>query len=96
MQLTLRKQIEELNIVITEKNEKIKSLDQRLDNTAAASDDMDQLTKEITKLRSTLNDAESIVVDKDRDLKAIQIRLKDMGKESRATNEKLAKMVSIY
>jgi predicted nucleic acid-binding Zn-ribbon protein len=96
VQLTLRKQIEELNIVITEKNEKIKSLDQRLDNTAAASDDMDQLTKEITKLRSTLNDAESIVVDKDRDLKAIQIRLKDMGKESRATNEKLAKMVSIY
>ena len=57
---------------------------------------MDMLTKEITKLRSTLNDAEGLVVDKDRELKSIQIRLKDMGKENRANAEKLAKMVSIY
>jgi len=96
VQLTLRQKIERLNKDIMEKNEKIKLLDQRLDNTAAAADDMDLLTKEISKLKANLNDAEGLVGDKDRELKAKYIQLKDMNKENRTTNEKLAKMQSIY
>lgn len=53
---------------------------------------MELLTREVVKLKSTLNDAEGLVVDKDRDLKAIQIKLKDMNKENKVNNEKLSKL----
>jgi len=57
---------------------------------------MDLLTKEISKLKANLDNAEGLVGDKERELKAKYIQLKDMNKENRTTNEKLAKMQSIY
>ena len=78
------------------KNDRIKQLDMKLDNSAAAADDMDLLNDEVKKLKFKFASAESQLNDKDRELKAKYIQLKDMHKDNKTTNDKLTKLQSIH
>jgi hypothetical protein len=64
----------------------------KLDNSAAAADDMDLLNDEVKKLKFKFANAESQLNDKDRELKAKYIQLKDMHKDNKTTNDKLTKL----